>query len=206
MAKQTINVGTLPNDGTGDTLRVAFEKANSNFTELYSGAIPGSSGFSGWSGFSGASGYSGEQGISGFSGESGISGFSGISGYSGPSGLTAGSWILAPGSNSVNFTVPDNASYVMWVNGNIPNGIVVWNATVTITNTNVPVIGTQYAWYYVTGNELVLTAIPDQITGSAGTISTTSPLFIPPSNTFRFVITNNNAASQTVNYGYIKIS
>lgn len=35
MAKQTINVGTLPNDGEGDPLRVAYQKVNSNFTELY---------------------------------------------------------------------------------------------------------------------------------------------------------------------------
>ena len=35
MAKQTIFVGSLPNDGTGDTLRGAMIKVNSNFTELY---------------------------------------------------------------------------------------------------------------------------------------------------------------------------
>lgn len=36
MAKQTINTGTVANDGTGDGLRTAFTKVNSNFTELYS--------------------------------------------------------------------------------------------------------------------------------------------------------------------------
>jgi hypothetical protein len=35
MAKQTILVGTTPNDGTGDLLRNAMIKCNSNFTELY---------------------------------------------------------------------------------------------------------------------------------------------------------------------------
>jgi len=35
MAKQTINTGTTANDGTGDTLRSAFGKTNSNFTEMY---------------------------------------------------------------------------------------------------------------------------------------------------------------------------
>lgn len=35
MAKQTINVGTTANDGTGDTLRAAAVKANENFDELY---------------------------------------------------------------------------------------------------------------------------------------------------------------------------
>ena len=35
MAKQTIFVGSLPNDGTGDTLRAAMVKVNANFSELY---------------------------------------------------------------------------------------------------------------------------------------------------------------------------
>jgi hypothetical protein len=36
MAKQTINIGSTANDGTGDPLRDAFDKVNDNFTELYS--------------------------------------------------------------------------------------------------------------------------------------------------------------------------
>lgn len=35
MAKQNINVGTTANDKKGDSLRAAFQKVNSNFTELY---------------------------------------------------------------------------------------------------------------------------------------------------------------------------
>jgi hypothetical protein len=35
MAKQTINIGTLADDGTGDTLRASLDKCNDNFTELY---------------------------------------------------------------------------------------------------------------------------------------------------------------------------
>ena len=35
MAKQIINIGASANDGTGDPLRNAFDKANDNFTELY---------------------------------------------------------------------------------------------------------------------------------------------------------------------------
>ena len=38
MAKQTINIGTTANDGTGDPIRDAFDKTNDNFTELYNGA------------------------------------------------------------------------------------------------------------------------------------------------------------------------
>ena len=41
MAKQTINIGTAANDGTGDPLRTAFTKTNANFTEIYNaGLIP----------------------------------------------------------------------------------------------------------------------------------------------------------------------
>ena len=40
MAKQTIAIGTIANDGTGDTLRNSFDKVNDNFDEVYS--------FTGW--------------------------------------------------------------------------------------------------------------------------------------------------------------
>jgi len=35
MAKQSINIGSSANDGTGDPLRTAFDKINDNFDELY---------------------------------------------------------------------------------------------------------------------------------------------------------------------------
>lgn len=38
MSQQIINVGSAPNDGTGDLLRNSQIKANANFTELYNGA------------------------------------------------------------------------------------------------------------------------------------------------------------------------
>jgi hypothetical protein len=40
MAQEVINTGTLPNDGKGDTLRIAGQKINNNFFELYNvGAV-----------------------------------------------------------------------------------------------------------------------------------------------------------------------
>jgi hypothetical protein len=127
-----------------------------------------------------------------------------LSGYSQNAPVT-GSWTLSTGTNTVSFTVPAGESYVMWVNGNIPNGIVNWNATVTLSNTNVPVIGVQYGWYYLAGNALELTSIPSQIVGTAGSISTSAPAG-SNTNTFTFGITNNSGTSQIVYYGYIKIS
>jgi hypothetical protein len=116
-----------------------------------------------------------------------------------------GSWTLSAGTNTVSFTVTAGESYIMWVNGNIPNGIVNWNATVTLSNNNVPVIGVQYGWYYVAGNALVLTSIPSQIVGTAGSISTLEPS-VANTNTFTFGITNNSGTSQIVYYGYVKVS
>lgn len=40
MAKQTIGIGTTAGDGTGDVLRIAFDKVNDNFDEVYN--------FTGW--------------------------------------------------------------------------------------------------------------------------------------------------------------
>jgi hypothetical protein len=115
---------------------------------------------------------------------------------------TSGSWTLATGSNTVSITVPLNGNYQMWVNGNIPNGIVEWNATVNVSNTNVPAIGSQYAWYYVAGNALVLTAIPDQIVGTVGVISTSNSYVGNTANVFTFGITNNSTSTQVINWGY----
>lgn len=35
MSQEIINTGTLPNDGEGDPLRVAFQKVNNNFSNLF---------------------------------------------------------------------------------------------------------------------------------------------------------------------------
>ena len=83
MAKQTINIGTGPNTGTGEAIRSAFTKVNENFTEVYttsntiydranSGIVLAQLAFDAANSASGNS-------ISGYSGYSGSS----ISGYSG---------------------------------------------------------------------------------------------------------------------------
>jgi hypothetical protein len=117
---------------------------------------------------------------------------------------TTGSWTLAAGANTVSLTVPINGTYSIWVNGNIPNGIVTYTATVVVTNTNVPVIGSSYGWYYAAGNALVLTAIPDQVVGTANDIST-AVVSTTTANVFTFSITNNSGSNQVVNWGYSKL-
>lgn len=43
--QEIINIGTLPNDGEGDPLRVAFAKINNNFSNLFPTAINTSSSY-----------------------------------------------------------------------------------------------------------------------------------------------------------------
>jgi hypothetical protein len=137
---------------------------------------------------------------------------SGVTYHIAYSGITnnlgnTGSWTVTPGDNDYSFTLEINSTYNLWVLGNIPNGIIVYNATVTISNSNVPVIGVQYAWNYTgAGNPILLTSIPDQIIGTAGAISTSIPSVGTTTNTFVFGIENNTLENVTVNYGYLKIS
>lgn len=51
MAKQIVNIGTTANDGTGDPLRIAFDKINDNFDELYSSVVTSTSDITNDSGF-----------------------------------------------------------------------------------------------------------------------------------------------------------
>jgi hypothetical protein len=117
---------------------------------------------------------------------------------------TTGSWTLATGTNTVSLTVPINGTYSIWVNGNIPNGIVTYTATAVVTNNNVPVLGSSYGWYYAAGNALVLTAIPTQIVGTVNTISN-AVVSTTTANVFTFGITNNSGANAVVNWGYTKL-
>jgi hypothetical protein len=118
----------------------------------------------------------------------------------------SGSWTVTPGTNNYSFTVDINNTYNLWALANIPNGIIVYNATVSVSNTNVPVIGVQYAWNYTGGGSPILfTSIPAQIIGTAGAISTASTV-VTSTNTFVFGIQNNTVSGITVNYGYLKIS
>jgi len=101
MTQQIIDIGSAPNDGTGDTIREAFEKVNENFTDLYAGAgadtgpqgpqgpqgVAGPTGAVGPQGPSGPSGVNGETGPQGPQGPQGIAGNLGPQGPSGPAGV-----------------------------------------------------------------------------------------------------------------------
>jgi hypothetical protein len=117
------------------------------------------------------------------------------------------SWIVTTGTATYSFTVPEQDTYQLWVDCNIPNGILAWNATATVTNSNVPVVGAQYAWVYDGGGTPIdFTSIPNQFIGTANTIVRSNTAPSATTNRFDFGINNTSGGNVTVRYGYIKIS
>jgi len=120
---------------------------------------------------------------------------------------SSGSWTVPVGNSTQSFTVTPDETYYMWVDCNIPNGILVWNATVTVTNTNVPVVGAQYAWVYNGGGTPIdFTSIPNQFVGTANTIVRSNVAPSATTNRFEFGINNTSGGNVTVRYGWIQIS
>jgi hypothetical protein len=116
-------------------------------------------------------------------------------------------WTVPTGTSTQSFTVAANETYYMWVDCNIPNGILTWNATATVTNTNVPVVGTQYAWVYNGGGTPIdFTSIPNQFVGTANTIVRSNTAPSATTNRFDFGINNTSGGNVTVRYGWISIS
>lgn len=119
---------------------------------------------------------------------------------------SSGSWTVTTGTNTYSITVPVNGAYQIWVRGNIPNGIIAYNATATVTNGNVPVVGQQFAWVYNGGGTpLDFTSIPNQFTGTSNTIVRSSVGGSSTTNTFDFGINNSSGSSQTVYWGYVTL-
>ena len=120
---------------------------------------------------------------------------------------TTGSWTVANGINTYSFTVPASNTYQLWVDCNIPNGILAWSATAVITNTNVPVVGAQYAWVYNGGGSPVdFTSIPNQFVGTSNTVIRSSVAPSATTNRFDFGINNSSGGDITVRYGWITVS
>jgi hypothetical protein len=117
------------------------------------------------------------------------------------------SWTVPVGNSTQSFTVGINETYYLWVDCNIPNGILVWNATATVTNTNVPVVGAQYAWVYNGGGTPIdFTSIPNQFIGTSDTIVRSNTAPSSTTNRFDFGINNTSGGNVTVRYGWIAIS
>jgi len=131
----------------------------------------------------------------------------GASILSGVVSKTSGSWTVTTGTNTYSFTVPASGTYQLWVDCNIPNGILAYNATATVTNSNVPVVGAQYAWVYNGGGTPIdFVSIPNQFTGTANTIVRSNTAPSATTNRFDFGINNTSGGNVTVSYGWIQIS
>ena len=133
----------------------------------------------------------------------------GITYANGTSGATRfeSSWTVPTGNSTQSFTVTPNETYYMWVDCNITNGILAWNATATVTNTNVPVVGAQYAWVYNGGGTPIdFTSIPNQFVGTGNTIVRSSVSPSATTNVFDFGINNTSGGNVTVRYGWVAIS
>jgi len=116
-------------------------------------------------------------------------------------------WTVPTGNSTQSFTVTAGNTYSMWVDCNIPNGILVWNATATVTNTNVPVVGVQYAWVYNGGGTPIdFTSIPNQFTGTANAIVRSNVAPSATTNRFDFGINNTSGNAVAVRYGWAQIS
>jgi hypothetical protein len=119
---------------------------------------------------------------------------------------TTGSWTVTTGTNTYSITVPAGGAYQIWVRGNIPNGIIAYNAIAVVTNTNVPVVGTHYAWVYNGGGSPIdFTSIPNQFIGTSNTIVRSSVAPSATTNKFDFGINNSSGSSQTVYWGYVTL-
>ena len=120
---------------------------------------------------------------------------------------TSSSWTVTTGTNTYSITVPASGTYQIWVRGNIPNGIIAYNATAVVTNTNVPVVGAQYAWVYNGGGTPIdFTSIPNQFVGTGNTIVRNSVAPSATTNRFDFGINNTSGGNITVRYGWVVIS
>jgi hypothetical protein len=131
---------------------------------------------------------------------------SGLTNLSGVTTKTTGEWTVATGSGTYSITVPASGTYQIWVRGNIPNGIIAYNATAVVTNTNVPVVGNQYAWVYSGGGTPIdFTSIPNQFTGTNSTIVRSSTAPSATTNRFDFGINNSSTSTQIVYWGYVTL-
>jgi hypothetical protein len=131
----------------------------------------------------------------------------GVSILSGVVSKTTSSWTVTTGTGTYSFTVPASGTYQLWVDCNIPNGILAYNATATVTNTNVPVVGAQYAWVYNGGGTPIdFTSIPNQFVGTGNTIVRSNTAPSATTNRFDFGINNTSGGNVTVRYGWVAIS
>ncbi len=119
----------------------------------------------------------------------------------------SGIFPLQPGINqSLMFTLTPGASYNFWLRATVDNGVIAYNATFTITNTNLPVVGQQFAYVYSGGGtKLDFVSLPDQIVGTPGTILRDPNIRAGNSSDFQFVLSNSSGQVVDLHWGWNRI-
>jgi hypothetical protein len=124
----------------------------------------------------------------------------------GVSPKTQGTFTLGLGTNAISITLEVNATYTMWLRATVDNGVIAYNATVTITNANLPVLGQQQAYAYSgAGTLLDWVSLPTQIVGTTGSVIRSPTVIATPANVFEFYIQNDSEEVIDLHYGYTKI-
>jgi hypothetical protein len=111
-----------------------------------------------------------------------------------------GTWTVPPGNSNQSITLPFGRTIQLVIKGNVPNGIVEYNATLGLSNNNFPVAGLQTAVYFI-GNGLVWTSLPSQVVGTSNTILNIAA--ISAFTQLTWGITNNTGATQNVFWSYL---
>jgi hypothetical protein len=167
MAKLGISTGSVPNDGTGDSLLSGAIKINSNFNEIYSAIGDGTNitnriAYASTSGFSTTSGYATTSGTSNYSTNSGFSTYSSLSGiataanYANTSGISTVAQFAQDLTGTPNISVGVLTASSYYGNASTLSGII----TSIVAGTNVSVS--------LTGNVATISASG---TGGGGTSS-----------------------------------
>ena len=119
-------------------------------------------------------------------------------------GQGSGTWNVGTGAGTYSFTIPGTGVYMLSVYATAANGIATYTATIFASNSNVPVVGNQYAYYYDYGNGLVWTSIPSQIQGTSGQIYAYGTI-AGNAYQFNFGLTNNSGAATTASWTYTQL-
>lgn len=128
MAKQTINVGTTANDGTGSSIRAGGQITNANFTEIYSAIGDGSTISFDISGATNGQTLVFNSSTSKF--EAGAAGAFTVSGDSGSESIGSGDTLNALGGTGIDTSVTSTDNLTI----SIDNTVTTLAGTQTLTN------------------------------------------------------------------------
>jgi len=204
MAQQVINIGNTANDGTGDPLRTAMGKINSNFSDYYTTVVINATtktvAFSNTITITGANGTSTSTiNSTSYTGTSNNSVY--LAGYLG------NNYVLSTDSRTLTGNLNFTGANVFFSNGiNVSNGSFIANASGISVNTGLSVSSITVS---NTANVGILNVTNNVSVG--GNLSITGTLFVSGNTTFvnatvittndKYIVVSNNAATAAAALG-----